>query len=106
MRTEPPCPARGMMRAVCALSCALPEPEGTAPPRTRLLQAAPFRRERGAGVAGTELGPSRNAALGTGKDAGGLCPREGDVGRPGSGHPWLAASSTMRDDFLSLRPPA
>lgn len=47
MSTEPPCPARGM-RAVRALSCALPEPEGTAPPRTRLLQAAPFRRERGA----------------------------------------------------------
>lgn len=51
MSTEPRCPARGM-RAVRALSCALPEPEGTAPPRTRLLQAAPFRRERGRGRRG------------------------------------------------------
>lgn len=90
MSTEPPCPARGM-RAVRAQLC---------PPRTRRHSPTPHspaagstlpKGAGGAGVAGTELGPSRNAALGTGKDAGGLCPREGDVGRPGSGHPWRPA---------------
>lgn len=81
-------------------------PKAQPHPALACCRQHPSERSGGAGVAGTELGPSRNAALGTGKDAGGLCPREGDVGRPGSGHPWLTASSTMRDDFLSLRPPA
>lgn len=91
MSTEPPCPARGM-RAVRALSCAPSQnPKAQPHPALACCRQHPSEGSGGAGVAGTELGPSRNAALGTGKDAGGLCPREGDVGRPGSGHPWRPA---------------
>lgn len=109
MRTEPRCPARGM-RAVRAQLC---------PPRTRRHSPTPHSPAagstlpKGAGARasrGQSSDPAEMLPSGQGRTPE-VCARvkatwagQG-VATPGA-RPWLAASSTMRDDFLSLRPPA